>query len=107
MRTSPSDLVSPAVRRAAAHLGKLIRQARLARSMTQSELAVRAKTSPSTVMRVEKGGVESGLGTVLLMLEQLGLLHHISELADPTTQALLEHKGRKRARSSAVADLDF
>ncbi|WP_312316122.1 helix-turn-helix transcriptional regulator [Stenotrophomonas sp.] len=107
MRTSPNDLASPAARRAAAHLGKLIRQARLARAMTQSELAVRAKTSPSTVMRVEKGGVESGLGTVLLMLEQLGLLHHISELTDPTTEALMEHKGRKRARSSTSTDLDF
>lgn len=107
MRTSSDDSATPAVRRAAIHLGTLMRQARLARSMTQAELAVRAKTSPATVIRVEKGSVETGLGTVLLMMEQLGLLAYVTAITDPTTQALLDHKGRKRARRSDATNLDF
>lgn len=107
MRTSPTDSATPGVLRAAAHMGALIRRARLARSMTQAELAVRARTSPATVMRVEKGSVDTGLGTVLSMMEQLGLLGHVTAIADPTTQALLDHKDRKRARRSQAANLDF
>ncbi|QRD62675.1 helix-turn-helix transcriptional regulator (plasmid) [Xanthomonas citri pv. citri] len=107
MRTSPDHFASPEARRAAAHLGSLIRDARLARKITQAELAVRAKTSPATVMRVEKGSVETGLGTVLMLLQQLGLLKYITEVTDPTTQALLAEGRRKRVRRSTTTDLDF
>jgi len=107
MAASSSSFASTETTRAAAHLGTLIRNARIARNITQPELAVRSKGSPATVLRVEKGSVEAGLGTVLLMMEQLGLLKHIIAITDPATQALLEHKGRKRARRTKSPDLDF
>lgn len=107
MSASSVNFASTETTRAAAHLGMLIRNARMARNMTQAELAVRSKSSPATVLRVEKGSVEAGLGAVLLMMEQLGLLKHIIAITDPATQALLEHKSRKRARRPKAPDLDF
>ena len=107
MRTSIESLATPEVRRTAQHLGQLVRTARLARQMTQAELAVRSKTSPATVRRVEKGSVEAGLGNVLLMMEQLGLLKQLNAVTDPASKALIEQQHRKRARRARAPDMDF
>ncbi len=107
MRASIESMATPEVRRTAEHLGQLVRTARLARKMTQVELAVRSKTSPATVMRIEKGSVEAGLGNVLLLMEQLGLLKQLNTLTDPVSEALIEQQRRKRARRSRAADMDF
>ena len=107
MRTSIESLATPEVRRCAQHLGQLVRTARLARRMTQAELAVRSRTSPATVMRVEKGSVEAGLGNVLLMMEQLGLLKQLNAITDPASEVLIEQQRRKRARGTPTSDMDF
>ncbi|MHC9083787.1 helix-turn-helix transcriptional regulator [Luteimonas sp. RIT-PG2_3] len=107
MRPIASDFATPETQRAARHLGRLVREARLARRMPQTELATRARTSPATVIRIEKGSVETALGTWLSVMEQLGLLKQIQALDDPASQAMLaEHKAR-RARRNVKPDLDF
>lgn len=107
MRPIASDFATPETRRAAHHLGRLVREARLARRMPQTELAARARTSPATVIRVEKGSVETALGTWLSIMEQVGLLKQVQAMDDPASQAMLaEHKAR-RARRNAKPDLDF
>jgi len=75
--------------------------------MPQAELAVRAKTSKQTIIRIEKGAVETALGTWLRVLEQLGLLNLVMALSDPNSIVLAEQGRRRRARPSAKVDLDF
>lgn len=107
MRAVASEFATPETRRAARHLGRLVREARLARRMPQTELAARAKTSKPTVIRIEKGSVETALGTWLAVMEQLGLLKHVTAIEDPTTAVLAEEHRTRRARRNATPDLDF
>lgn len=107
MRMIASEFATPGASKAASHLGRLVRDARLARRMPQTELAVRAKTSKLTIMRIERGAVETALGTWLRVLEQLGLLGQVMALNDPIARALAEQGPRRRARPSAKVDLDF
>ena len=107
MRTPASDFDTPEARKAAHHLGRLVREARLARRMPQTELAARARTSEATVIRIEKGGVETALGIWLRIMEQLGLLHHVTAIKDPTSAALLDQHKARRARRNVPKDLDF
>ena len=107
MRPAAEDFASPATRRTALHLGRWVRQARLARGMTQIELAARAKTSKLTVLRMEKGAVETALGTWLSVMEQLGLLAHVLAIDDPVSRQLAQQRLPQRARRSTKIDLDF
>lgn len=107
MRPVASEFTTPEARLAARHLGRLVREARLARRMPQTELAARARTSKPTLIRIEKGSVQTALGTWLAVIEQLGLLKLIAGLADPTSIALAEQHRTRRARRSAKSDLDF
>ena len=107
MRPAAEDFASPDTRRTALHLGRLVRQARLARGMTQVELAARAKTSKLTVLRMEKGAVETALGTWLSVMEQLGLLAHVLAIDDPVSRQLAQQRLPQRARRSTKIDLDF
>lgn len=107
MRPAAAEFATPETRRAARHLGRLVREARLARRMPQTELAARAKTSKLTVIRIEKGAVETALGTWLSVMEQLGLLKQVLAIEDPVSpQLALEHRVR-RARRNTKPDLDF
>lgn len=107
MRPIASEFATPAAKRAARHLGQLVRAARLARQMPQTELAIRARTSKPTLIRIEKGGVESSLAVWLAVMEQLGLLKLITALEDPASVALAEQQRMRRARRKPTADLDF
>lgn len=107
MRPVADEFASPEVQRTARHLGTLLRTARLARRMPQSELALRARTSVPTLRRMESGGVETSLGTWLSVLEHVGLLSLVAGLQDPITPVLLEQQTRRRARRAADPDLDF
>lgn len=106
MRPAVTEFTSPETRRAARHLGRLVREARLARRMPQTELAVRAKTSKFTVMRIEKGAVETALGTWLSVMEQLGLLGAILKIEDTLSPELSKAHVARRARLNKP-DLDF
>jgi transcriptional regulator with XRE-family HTH domain len=107
MRRRESEFASPAASHAAAHLGGLIRQARLARSWTQRDLAERARISLATVKRLEHGAVAVSLGGWLSVFESLGLLPLLQSLQDPASAALLDRTRAQRARRGQRDDLDF
>lgn len=107
MRRKESDFATPAAVKVAAHLGDLVRQARLARSWTLQALAERARISLATLKRMEGGGVEVSLGGWLAVFESLGLLQLIANLRDPASAALLDATKTKRARAKHRDDLDF
>lgn len=108
MRSDTAQFASPQALRAARHLASLVREARLARRMPQTELATRARSTQATVHRVEHASVQASLGTWLQMMEQLGLLPLILALKDPTAEALRAEQGPRRARRSRKTDdLDF
>ena len=107
MRPAANDFSTLQTRRAARHLGRLVRAARLARRMPQTELAARARTSKLTVIRIEKGAVETALGTWLSVMEQLGLLGQVLKIEDTVSPELAQAHGARRARRSTKPDLDF
>lgn len=107
MRRKEAEFASPPATKAAAHLGDLVRQARLARSWTQQGLAERARISLATLKRMEGGAVEVSLGGWLSVFESLGLLSLFSALRDPTSAALLDTTKAKRVRRGQRDDLDF
>lgn len=109
MRPVSAEFATLESRRAARHLGRLVRQARLARRMPQTELAARAKTSRDTLIRMEKGSVETALGIWLAVLEQVGLLGHILKIEDQASAVIDEQHRARRARRNAKPkpDLDF
>lgn len=107
MRRKESDFATPAATQVAAHLGALVRQARLARSWTQKGLAERARVSLATLKRMEGGAVEVSLGGWLAVFESLGLLPLIAALRDPASAALLDQTRAKRARHGRREELDF
>ena len=107
MRTTIADFTTPETRRASRHLGRLVRDARLARRMPQTELATRARTSKLTVIRIEKGAVETALGTWLSVMEQVGLLGQILSIEDKVSPELAKTQAARRARLSTKPDLDF
>jgi transcriptional regulator with XRE-family HTH domain len=107
MRPVIAESTTPESRRAARHLANLVREARLARRMPQAELAARARTSRPTIDRIEKGGVETALGTWLAVMEQVGLLGQILGMTDPISPAIAEDQRARRARRNTPKDLDF
>ena len=107
MRRKEVAFASPAVTKAAVHLGELVRQARLARSWTQQGLAERARISLATLKRMEGGAIEVSLGGWLAVFESLGLLSLLSELRDPASAAMLDTTKAKRVRAGQRDDLDF
>lgn len=107
MRVPTEELASAGVRHAAAHLGRLIRDARIARRMPRKELAARAKTSMQTLIRMESGGSATSLGTWLSVMEQVGLLPSIGAIRDTRTEQLLALRQPKRAVRRRERDLDF
>lgn len=107
MRRKEADFATPAALATAAHLGQLVRQARLARSWTQRGLAERARISLATLKRLEAGAVEVSLGGWLSVFDSLGLLSLLGELADPASAALLDTTKARRARPGSRTDLDF
>src|SRR3569623_916176 len=100
MRRKEADFATPAASRTAAHLGGLVRQARLARSWTQQGLAERARIGTATRKRMERGAGEVSLGGWLAVFESLGLLPLLGALQDPASAALLDTTKAKRVRIS-------
>ncbi|XAI97131.1 hypothetical protein [Dolichospermum phage Dfl-JY45] len=107
MRRKEFDFATPAAQATAAHLGALVRQARLARTWTQQALAERARISLATLKRLEGGAVEVSLGGWLAVFECLGLLHLLGALRDPVSAAVLDATRMQRARARKRDDLDF
>lgn len=64
-------------------LGENIREARLARSFTQEDLAARCLMSKSTYISVEKGEPKTSIGAYIAVLDLLDLLDGLQDIAAP------------------------
>lgn len=97
---------SPKAKSALERLGQDIRNARLRRSITVADLAVRAGTSPSSVARLERGDPGVAIGTLADVLVVLGLLERLADLIDVRKDdlglALATEHGPRRGRSFAA-----
>ena len=71
-----------AVRRILRKLGGDIRNARRRRRLPMAVVAERAFTSRSTLQRIEAGDPNAGIGIYAAVLNALGLLSGIGDLAD-------------------------
>ena len=94
---------SLSVRRTLRKLGQDIRAARLRRSLPAFVVAERALTSRPTLSRIEKGDAGVGIGIYASVLQALGLLDGLGDLADPardeTGLALARQDLPQRARA--------
>lgn len=73
---------SPKSKSALARLGRDMRAARLRRNIARADLAVRAGTSASTIVRLENGDPGVGIGTLADVLASLGLVDRLADLVD-------------------------
>ena len=76
-------LPPPAVRKALRELGANIHEARVLRKLPMSVVAERAATSRPTLARLEKGDPAVSMGIYASVLQALGLLDRLAELAGP------------------------
>ncbi len=105
MRRKEEKFASSQVKSAASAMAPIIRTARLTRNMTQEAAAARAKMSPYTWMKIERGDVSISLGSWLSALECLGRLDTLSLVKEPTRSGSAAATTRQRARPSvATAD---
>ncbi|SKA73531.1 helix-turn-helix domain-containing protein [Desulfobaculum bizertense] len=107
-----SRALSPEADTALQQLGKNIRRARIRRGIKQAELAERAGMAVPTLRRLESGKANVGLAVLVQVLEILGLIDQIGNIAHPDTdtlgKALEEQQLRQRVDSKRVDDdLDF
>ncbi|MGE5501633.1 MAG: hypothetical protein ACM3W4_06890 [Ignavibacteriales bacterium] len=72
---------SAAVRRALRVLGSDIKDARRRRRLPMGVVADRAFTSRTTLQRIEEGDPAVGIGIYAAVLQALGLLDHLAEVA--------------------------
>lgn len=100
--------LSPGVRRAMRKLGADIRQARLRRNLSMAVVAERAATSRATLTRLEKGEPAVGIGILAGVLQALGLLDRLLDVADSAAdeqgleiarQTLRQRASRSRTNS--------
>lgn len=91
-----------AVKRVLRKLGTDIREARQRRRLTMAVVADRAFTSRATLQRVESGDPGVSMGIYAAVLQALGLLKGLDQLADPARdevgQALSSAELPKRIR---------
>ena len=73
---------SLAVRRALKKLGRDVKEARLRRALPAGVVATRAFTSRPTLQRIEAGDGGVSIGIYAAVLQALGLLDGLAELAD-------------------------
>ncbi|WP_297446039.1 helix-turn-helix domain-containing protein [Acidiferrobacter sp.] len=97
-----------AVRRALHKLGADIRDARRRRRLPMAVVAERAFTSRSTLQRVEAGDAHVGMGIYAAVLQALGLLDGLGEIAnishDSVGQTLASAELPKRVRLKRASE---
>ena len=104
--------LSPAALEILQKLGQGIRIARARRGIRQEDLARRASMSRVRLRKLEKGDPSVGLGALVQILEILGFLEQLADVADPGGDALgqaLEARQRKSRVDGKTKkdDLDF
>lgn len=102
----PEEVCSIAVR-----LGQRIRIARTRRKIRQADLAIRTGLSRSTIQAIERGEMACAVGSVFLVLWNLGLANEMELIGDPGLDesglALSLSDGLKRIRIATKQDNDF
>jgi transcriptional regulator with XRE-family HTH domain len=86
----------PATRRTLRKLGEDIRAARLCRNLTMEVVAGRSATSRPTISRIEKGDPSVSIGIVASVLQSLGLLEHLADVADPSQDEIGQNIAREQ-----------
>lgn len=84
-------------------LGRRLAQARLARNLTQAQLATQAGISKRTLERLESGEVAAQLSAFIRVCRGLGILDRLELLVPeptPSPIAQLKLRGRERRRAS-------
>lgn len=107
MKSKGTANVTPRGQRTTKHLAGLVQRARLARNLTQADLAERARVSPGSIHRLERAEPGVALWVWLNAMEALGQLELLEALRDPLTEALMTSAAPKRAGSARAPDLDF
>ena len=105
MRVSRASVALPIpVRRALRKLGRDIHDARRRRRIPVDVAAQRASISRMTLIKLEKGDPGVAMGIYATVLFVLGLVEHLSDVADPRNDAvglqLEEEHLPKRIRTS-------
>src|SRR5690625_1965010 len=93
----------PGASRTLRKLGADIREARLRRNLPMTVVAERAATSRATLTRLEKGDPAVSIGIVAGVLQALGLLERLADVADAShdTLGLQVDRETRRKRASA------
>lgn len=87
--TVPTPTTPPSkVRRALRTLGNDIRDARKRRALSMETVADRAFTSRKTLQRIEQGDHGVSIGIYASVINALGLLDRLTELADPSNDVI-------------------
>ena len=79
---------TPGARRTLKKLGVDIRDARKRRRLTMSIIADRAATSRQTLSRVEAGDPSVSMGKYAAVLQALGLLEGLANIANPANDII-------------------
>jgi transcriptional regulator with XRE-family HTH domain len=98
------------VRRALRKLGHDLRDARRRRGLPAGVVAERAFTSRPTLQRVEQGDPAVGIGIYAAVLQALGFLDELSQIADASRDAagvsLANEKLPQRIRLRRVPEIN-
>lgn len=87
------EIMTPmTVKRELRRIGDRIRAARLARNLPMQLVAERAMTTRQTVGRIEAGDPRVSFGTVLSVLNAMGLLATVADIASPSKDPVAEIK---------------
>jgi transcriptional regulator with XRE-family HTH domain len=87
-------------------LGARLKQARLAKNLTQAQLATQAGISKRTLERLESGELATQLSAFIRVCRVLGLVENFEALVPetaPSPIAQLQLRGRMRRRASTTA----
>jgi len=108
MKIRGASTITARGQRATTHLAGVVQRARLARNLTQADLAERARVSPGSIHRLERAEPGVALWVWLNAMEALGLLALLEDLRDPVTDALVAAAAPKRAGTPRdMPELDF
>lgn len=104
----PTPHTAPAaVKRVLRKLGADLREARQRRRLTMAVVADRAFTSRATLQRIEAGDPGVSMGIYAAVLQALGLLEGLNQIADPAQdeigQALSSAELPQRVRMSGAS----
>src|SRR5476649_204098 len=101
MKINQAAILTPNLASEARKLGAAVARLRIARSMKQDQVALRAGLSRNTAYRLEKGDPGIAVGQILRYLDAIvpgkTLLELLSE-SDPALATLSAQEQRRRAR---------